>query len=121
MASIRLAARISRSATLASLCGLVLAACQTPPASIPLPPPPSLQLVAASPLSLPPSCEASGSYFVSFTVLADGRTTAIKTPSGASCVNEALSAWVASFRYAPPAAPVETGVEWMLVSGKRGS
>lgn len=80
-----------------------------------------MQLMASAPLTLPPNCDAGGSYFVSFTVLEDGRTGAIKAPPSSPCVAEALAAWVASFRYAPPSTPVDTGVEWMLVSVKRGS
>jgi hypothetical protein len=111
-------ASVFRLAALASACALALGGCQTPRASAP---PAPLQLVASSPLILPASCEAVGSYFVTFTVYEDGRTGAIKTPAGTPCVAEALSAWIASFRYAPQARPVDTGVEWMLVSARRGS
>jgi hypothetical protein len=103
-----------------AIAALALVGCQTPP-STPSVPPSTLQLIAAEPMQLPASCEAEGSYFVSFTVLEDGRTGAIRTPPGDACLAEALSAWVASFRYAPPVRPVQTGVEWILVSGKRGS
>lgn len=109
--------RVSASAATAAL---TLVGCQTPP-SAPSVLPSALQLIAAEPMRLPAGCEAEGSYFVSFTVLEDGRTDAIRTPPGEACVTEALSAWVASFRYAPLARPVQSGVEWMLVPGKRGS
>jgi hypothetical protein len=36
-------------------------------------------------------------------------------------VREALTAWVSSFRYLPPATEVPTGVEWLLVTARRGS
>jgi hypothetical protein len=36
-------------------------------------------------------------------------------------VRDALTAWVSSFRYLPPAADIPTGVEWLLVSARRGS
>jgi hypothetical protein len=98
----------------------VLAGCQvTPPA--PQPEPPSLQLVASAPLVLAPGCEASGSLFVEFTVRTDGSTDALKLPSAPPCIREALTAWVGSFRYQPPAAEVPTGIEWLLVSARRGS
>jgi hypothetical protein len=98
----------------------VLAGCKvTPPA--PQPAPPSLQLVASEPLVLGPGCEVSGSVFVEFTVRTDGSTDALKLPSAPACVREALAAWVSSFRYAPPAGEVPTGIEWLLVSARRGS
>jgi len=37
------------------------------------------------------------------------------------CVRAALTAWVSSFRYLPPSADVPTGVEWLMVSARRGS
>jgi hypothetical protein len=98
----------------------VLAGCQvTPPA--PQPEPPSLQLVAAEPLVLAPGCEVTGSVFVEFTVRTDGGTDGLKLPSAPACVREALTAWVSSFRYLPPAAEVPTGMEWLVVSARRGS
>ena len=98
----------------------VLADCQaTPP--VPKPAPPSLQLVASEPLVLAPGCDVTGSLFVEFTVRTDGSTDALKLPTAPTCVREALTAWVSSFRYQPPAAEVPTGVEWLLVSARRGS
>lgn len=97
-----------------------LAGCQvTPPA--PQPAPPSLQLVASQPLVLAPGCEATGSVFVEFTVRTDGSADALKLPAAPACLREALTAWVSSFRYQPPATDVPTGVEWLLVSARRGS
>jgi hypothetical protein len=98
----------------------VLAGCQvTPPA--PQPSPPSLQLVSSEPLVLAPGCDVNGSVFVQFTVRADGSTDALKLPQAPACVRDALTAWVSSFRYAPPSADVPTGVEWLLVTARRGS
>ena len=98
----------------------VLAGCNvTPPA--PQPVPPSLQLVASEPLVLGPGCDVTGSLFVEFTVRTDGSTDALKLPAAPACVREALTAWVSSFRYAPPSAEVPTGIEWLLVSARRGS
>lgn len=98
----------------------VLAGCKaTPPA--PQPEPPSLQLVASEPLVLAPGCDVSGSVFVEFTVRTDGSTDLLELPSAPTCVREALTAWVSSFRYLPPTAEVPTGIEWLLVSARRGS
>ena len=97
----------------------LLAGCQlTPPAPVA---PPSLQLMESQPLVLAPGCEASGSVMVEFIVRMDGSTDALQLSPAPECVREALTAWVSSFRYLPPAADISTGVEWMLVSAHRGS
>ena len=96
----------------------LLAGCQlTPPAPVPS----SLQLMESQPLVLAPGCEASGSVSVEFTVRMDGTTDRLKLSPAPECVREALTAWVTSFRYLPPAADIPTGVEWLLVSARRGS
>lgn len=96
----------------------LLAGCQlTPPAPVA----PSLQLMESQPLVLAPGCAASGSVMVEFIVRMDGRTDALQLSPAPECVREALTAWVTSFRYLPPAADIPTGVEWMLVSARRGS
>ena len=96
-----------------------LAGCQlTPPASVETP---SLQLMESQPLVLAPGCEASGSVMVEFIVRMDGSTDALKLSPAPECVREALTAWVSSFRYLPPASDVPSGVEWLLVSARRGS
>jgi hypothetical protein len=51
----------------------------------------------------------------------DGTPDALKLSPAPECVREALTAWVSSFRYLPPAVDVPTGVEWLLVSARRGS
>jgi len=105
-----------RSVALAAL--TLLAGCQlAPPALVA----PTLQLMESQPLVLAPGCEASGSVSVEFTVRMDGTTDALKLSPAPACVREALTAWVTSFRYLPPAADSPTGVEWMLVSARRGS
>jgi hypothetical protein len=96
----------------------LLAGCQLAP---PAPIPPALQLMESQPLVLAPGCEASGSVSVEFTVRMDGTADALKLSPAPECVREALTAWVSSFRYLPPAADVPTGVEWLLVSARRGS
>lgn len=97
-----------------------LAACQSPgpvrPAN-----PPDLQLLGAAPLEVPASCRAGGSVIVAFAVDADGGTSQIQPAAAPACLRQALTAWVASFRYAPPATPIRTQVEWLMVEGRRGS
>jgi hypothetical protein len=99
----------------------LLSGCQSTP-TVELPGvPPALQLLESQPLRVADDCVASGSYFVGFTVLEDGRTGRIEAPSAPVCVQQALTTWVSSFRYAPPAAEIPFGVEWMLVTARRGS
>ena len=98
---------------------LVLAGCQTTPTAAP--PAPSLQLIQSQPLVLAPDCEASGSFFVEFSVLGDGRTGRIQAPAGPTCVQQALTAWVSSFRYSPPGQDRPAGVEWMMVTASKGT
>lgn len=98
---------------------LALAGCQTTPTAPP--PAPSLQLVQAQPLVLAPDCQASGSFFVEFSVLSDGRTGRIQAPDGPTCVQQALTAWVSSFRYSPPGQVTAAGVEWMMVTASKGT
>jgi len=98
----------------------ILAGCQVSPPA-PRPAPPSLQLVSSEPLVLAPGCDATGSVFVRFTVRMDGSTDSLQLPAAPECVREALTAWVSSFRYLPPSSDVPTGVEWLLVSARRGS
>lgn len=98
---------------------IALSGCQTTPTVAP--PAPSLQLLEARPLAVADNCEATGSYFVEFTVLSDGRTGNIQAPSGPACMQQALTAWVSTFRYAPPGQQTASGVEWMMVTARRGS
>jgi hypothetical protein len=103
-----------------TLVALAAAGCQlTPPA--PQVEPPFLKLVESEPLALAPGCEATGSVFVEFTIRMDGSTDALQLSQAPECVREALTAWVSSFRYLPPTADTPTGVEWLLVSARRGS
>lgn len=82
--------------------------------------PPAPQLLAAAPLDLPDDCTASGSFIVEFAVDAGGRTGNIKPPAAAACVQTALTAWVASFRYAPQANATSMSVEWLMVAARKG-
>lgn len=98
---------------------MTLAGCQTTPTVSP--PAPALQLVQSQPLVLAPDCQASGSFFVGFSVLSDGRTGRIQAPEGPVCVQQALTAWVSSFRYSPPGRDTPAGVEWMMVTATKGT
>lgn len=102
------------------LTSLVLAACGSAPPRVQAPAP-ELQLLDAAPLMIADGCVPSGSYIVNFTVDRQGRTTDIAPPDAPACVREALAAWAASFRYAPPATRTPASVEWLLVTGSRGS
>jgi len=82
---------------------------------------PALRLIEAGPLTLPQGCEVTESLFVEFTVRTDGRPDNLKLPSAPACAREALTAWVGSFRYAPPPVDTPSGVEWLLVTARRGS
>lgn len=100
---------------------IALTGCQTaPPVTPSKPRAPELQLLEAQPLTMAEDCEASGSYFVEFTVLSDGRTGNVQAPAGPACMQQALTAWVGTFRYAPPGQQTPAGVEWMIVTGRRG-
>ncbi|HEY0940064.1 MAG TPA: hypothetical protein VGE08_08210 [Steroidobacter sp.] len=99
---------------------IALAGCQTAPVGSSAPPVPELKLLESQPLTLAEGCEASGSYFVEFTVLSDGHTGNIQAPASPACVQQALTAWVGTFRYAPPGQLMPAGVEWMMVTGRRG-
>lgn len=97
-----------------------LAGCQTAPTKSPAARP-SLRILQSQPLVLAENCEANGSFFVEFSVLSDGRTSNITPPQGPACVQQALTAWVSSFRYEPPGQDTPAGVEWMLVTAPKGT
>ena len=48
-------------------------------------------------------------------------TSGAKAPEGPACVQQALTAWVSSFRYSPPGRDTPAGVEWMLVTAPKGT
>lgn len=104
-----------------SLVGLIaviaLSGCQTSPDK-PLPPAP--RLLTSAPLQLPADCQASGSFLVRFDVHRNGEPSNIQPPPAAACVQAALSAWVASFRYAPQAGETPMAIEWLMVEARRG-
>jgi len=80
-----------------------------------------LELIRSGALEVPDACRAPGSVIVDFTVLENGQTSGISPAAAPPCLQQALTAWVASFRYAPVAAQTRTSVEWLLVEAKRGS
>lgn len=98
---------------------IALSGCQTAPSRAPAKG--TIRIIQSDPLKVPDNCEASGSYFVAFTVLSDGRTDGIKADAGPACLQEALTAWVSSFRYEAPGQEIPSGVEWMMVTAQKGS
>lgn len=98
---------------------IALSGCQTTPTKAPSSKP-TLRLLQSQPLKVADNCEASGSYFVEFTVLGDGSTGDIQPPTGPACVQQALTAWVSSFRYAASGQEIPSGVEWMMVTARKG-
>jgi hypothetical protein len=110
--------------TLRLLCLAVVAAaisaCQNIPSAGPAAPAP-LQMLRSGELTLPAACEPSGSVVVAYTVYEDGRTGNIDVPAAPKCVQQALTQWVASFRYSPQATQVPATMEWLLVEAKKGS
>lgn len=100
------------------IAGGLLTGCQMTPTA---PPEPDLQLLQAAPLELPPTCSASGSFYVAFTVDGAGRTGDIRVSDAPPCIQEALTAWVESFRYQPPGRPVPAAIEWLMVAAPRGT
>jgi hypothetical protein len=104
-------------AVLAIVAGCKTAPTEPPPAAVP----PALELIDAAPLALMEGCAVSGSLFVEFTVLTSGRTNDLKLPPVPPCVRDALTAWVESFRYAPPPSDTRSAVEWMLVTARKRS
>ena len=105
-----------------TLCVGALSAC-TGPVSTARTPAPDLQLLESSSLQLAGDCQprAGEVYRAEFEVRPDGRVDNIRMTGDAACANEALEKWVASFRYNPRSAKVETVVDWMLVEASRGS
>ena len=103
-----------------SLFALSLTACQSVPERSATPAAP-LQLLRSAPLNLPATCAADSSIVVDFTVLESGQTDEIRPAGGPECLQQALTAWVASFRYAPVEGRTPHSVEWLLVEARKGS
>ncbi len=98
----------------------VLGGCQSPRVIRPSTPAPILQLASAAPMQIATDCRPGGSVVVDFVVQPDGSTSAIRVPAVPECLRDALTAWVASFRYLPPRTAVPGTVEWLLVSAQKG-
>lgn len=96
-----------------------LAGCQLPPTRPSHAAP--LQLIGSAALDVPESCETTGSVVVDFVVLENGATGDIRPAAASECLQQALTAWVASFRYAPVGERTQASVEWLLVEAKKGS
>jgi hypothetical protein len=106
---------------------LILAAACQPVVrpSAPAPEPPA-RLLDAGRLDLPANCAVTSgrTYRMSYTIGLDGRTGslgAITPPDAPACLQAALAAWVASFRYASVAQAESVTTDWMLVTASRGS
>ncbi len=99
----------------------VLSACQVSRPVDSTLPESSLRLLGSRAIALPQDCHASGSVVVDFTVLESGQTDDIRPGDAPECVQQALTAWVASFRYAPVAQRAPATVEWLLVEASKGS
>jgi len=86
------------------------------------PPPAPLQLLGAESLELPKGCEPVRGqvYRTNYVVQPDGRVTDTASGGGDGCVEEALRAWVSSFRYGPIDAEMPVVIDWIAVTATRG-
>jgi hypothetical protein len=75
---------------------VLIAACR----SLPIAPSP-LQLLSSEPLQLPTECIATQSIVIDFVIETNGSTGNIAIRQAPACLQQALRAWVASFKYAP--------------------
>ena len=76
-------------------------------------------MLSSGALEIPNDCGAAGAFTVTFTVATSGRTDDIRALEAPTCIERALTAWVASFRYEPPARATQSKIEWMLVTARR--
>lgn len=106
-------------AGLAFVAATALAGCV---ATAPRMPPAPLELLDAGAVVLPGDCAPRQGvvYRTAFVVQGDGRVAGIASQSGSGCVQQALEAWVATFRYRPVAEATPTVVDWMAVTATRG-
>lgn len=116
IAALHAVGRILAGAAVAS----VLVACQAPGPVRPAQPVP-LELISTGKLTVPDTCSADGSVIVAFTVYESGQTGDIQPAAGPACLQQALTAWVSSFRYSPQSARIPASIEWLLVEAKKGS
>ena len=118
--AVRAPARTLAGAVVGAVMVGVLAACHAPGPTKPTPPA-RLELIRSGTLTVPDACSANGSVIVAFTVYEGGQTGDIQPAAAPACLQQALTAWVASFRYSPQSARVPTSIEWLLVEAKKGS
>ena len=84
---------------------------------------PPLQLLGAESLELPNGCEPVQGrvYRTRYVVQPDGRVTDTASGNGDDgCVEEALRAWVSSFRYGPIDTEMPVVIDWIAVTATRG-
>jgi hypothetical protein len=98
-----------------------IAGCQTAPLRQIPDPPLQPQLISAAPLQIASACVVSSAVDIDYSVQTDGSVSDLSMSDAPPCVRDALRAWVSSYRYAPPSAPVATGFAWMRVTAQRGS
>ena len=87
-------------------------------------PSPPLELISAASFDLPTGCEpVEGQvYRTNYLVHPDGSVTQAASGSGGDgCVEQALRAWVSSFRYGPVAVAMPAVIDWIAVTASRGS
>lgn len=91
-------------------------------ATSPRVPPVPLELLDADSVVLPADCAPGRGvvYRTAFVVQGDGRVAGIASQSGSGCVQQALEAWVSTFRYRPVAEATPAVVDWMAVTAARG-
>ena len=113
--------RINTSPLLVLALTLIATGCSGP-STIARVPAPDLQLIESGSLSLPADCEprAGEVYRAEFEVGPDGHVQNVRTNGTANCAQQALAAWVSTFRYNSRQSSVETVVDWMLVEARRG-
>lgn len=85
-------------------------------------PPPPLHLLSAAALELPSGCEPLQGqvYRTNYVVQPDGRVTDTSSGTDDGCVEQALRAWVSSFRYGPVDAQMPVVIDWIAVTATRG-
>ena len=102
---------------------LAMAGCAPLPREPAATPPAPLHLLGAESLELPEGCEPVQGrvYRTRYVVQPDGRVTDTTSSSGRDgCIEEALRAWVSSFRYGPIDSEMPVVIDWIAVTAARG-
>ena len=99
---------------------LLMAGCATQRPPVASPPPSPLQLLSAGPLEIPDDCaiHSGRMYRTSYRVQDDGHVADVAPDPAPACLQQALTAWISGFRYAPPGEPVATVIDWMAVTAR---